>query len=174
MSSPVEQSARDTDDPETQLGLSVTSHENRQSFDAKPRDLPERKTQLFEHENDLNRYLAMLKVRAPRDPRLVAVERFIIRNLTRRATLAELARVACLEKRYLATLFKRETGLTIGQWQRVCRVEHAIALLANRRLPIADIARAVGYQEMTSLERAFHTCVGATPRDIRAAFIRRS
>lgn len=106
-----------------------------------------------------------------RDSRIAAVETFIIRNLARRVTLTELARVACLEKHYLTTVFKRETGQTIGNWQRSRRVERAISLLANRRILIAEIAQAVGYQDTTSLERAFRSCVDATPREVRCTML---
>ena len=60
-----------------------------------------------------------------------------------------------LSPTYLQRLFKKETGVRLGEWlgeQRLRRAEH---LLSNSYLSIKEIAHAAGYEHTSSFNRAF-------------------
>ncbi|RYZ69583.1 MAG: AraC family transcriptional regulator, partial [Proteobacteria bacterium] len=50
---------------------------------------------------------------------------------------------------------------------RHLRLQHAQQLLANRSLPVADIARLCGFKGATPFGRAFKKAFGVSPVDFR-------
>lgn len=105
------------------------------------------------------------------DSRVARAQEFLSKNAHRQVSLHELVAITCLEKHYLATLFKRETAQTVLNWHRRRRVELATYLLSHRNSSVLAVAQAVGYRNCTSLERAFHDVVGVSPRTVRHALM---
>ncbi|WP_424944248.1 AraC family transcriptional regulator [Aliiroseovarius crassostreae] len=68
-----------------------------------------------------------------------------------------------------STLHRRlkEEGQSFGEIKEERRRNLAISLLKKTDLPIAEIARQVGYAEPSAFFRAFHRWFGATPNAIR-------
>jgi len=64
--------------------------------------------------------------------------------------------------RTLARLFTAETGMTFGQWRTQVRMRAALGLLADD-LPVATVARRVGYRTPSAFVAAFHRLTGRTP-----------
>jgi transcriptional regulator GlxA family with amidase domain len=56
---------------------------------------------------------------------------------------------------YLQRLFKKETGVRLGEWLGEQRLQRAAHLLANTYLSIKEITHAVGYEHTSSFNRAF-------------------
>ena len=56
---------------------------------------------------------------------------------------------------YLQRLFKKETGIRLGEWLGEQRLQRAAHLLANSYLSIKEITHAVGYEHTSSFNRAF-------------------
>jgi transcriptional regulator GlxA family with amidase domain len=56
---------------------------------------------------------------------------------------------------YLQRLFKKETGVRLGEWLGEQRLQRAARLLANSYLSIKEITHAVGYEHTSSFNRAF-------------------
>src|SRR5262245_41581857 len=101
------------------------------------------------------------------DRRLLRAIHYTIQDLTRQPPIAELARVAGLERTYFSRHFQRTIGISFSAWNRHIRVERAKSLLASTDLPITSIAMAVGYTDVTTFERNFRRCLNASPRDYR-------
>ena len=78
-----------------------------------------------------------------------------------------LARYAYLTPNYLAAVFKKETGTTIGQYCLNQRMERAKELLKNRTLKLHEIARMVGYRDAEYFSKIFKREVGCTPSRYR-------
>jgi AraC-like DNA-binding protein len=62
-----------------------------------------------------------------------------------------------------------EHGLVYSELVEQTRIDLARRLLQDTDLPIADIAREVGYGESTHFSRAFRRITGNSPRDFRSA-----
>jgi len=75
-----------------------------------------------------------------------------------------------LSAAYLSQLFKEETGENFSDCLEKIRMERASELLADPGLPIADIARQLGYNSDKVFRRAFKRVKGASPTDFRKAF----
>jgi AraC-like DNA-binding protein len=84
-------------------------------------------------------------------------------NLTRDAV----AREAGLGRSLFSQAFRSEMGVTYGEYLRVLRVEEARRLLAGTSRSLKEIAGAVGYEAVSSLERAFKEEVGMAPGQYR-------
>ena len=99
--------------------------------------------------------------------RLAPVFEYVERNLTRRPSLEELAKIARLERTYFCRYFKKNVGIGFSEWNRRLRVDHAKTLLRTSSVSITAVAFAVGYADLTNLERDFRRCEGVSPRQFR-------
>lgn len=77
--------------------------------------------------------------------------------------LQEIAHAAGMSPYYFARLFKRSTGLAPHQYVIRRRLERAKQLLQNTRLPIAEVALAVGCANQSHFSALFHKATGVTP-----------
>jgi AraC family transcriptional regulator len=68
---------------------------------------------------------------------------------------------------YFSMLFKQTTGITPHQYVIRCRIERAKYLMAQTKLPLAEIAIQVGFVDQSHLHRHFKRCVGVTPKNYR-------
>lgn len=78
-----------------------------------------------------------------------------------------LADYVYLTPNYLASIFKKETGLTIGQYCLQQRMERAKQLLSNGKMKLNQIARIVGYRDANYFTKIFKREVGCIPSEYR-------
>jgi AraC-like DNA-binding protein len=82
-------------------------------------------------------------------------------------TVVELARAAGMGVSRFHEQFQRETGHTPGERVATTRLDRAEDLLRETRLPIAEIALAVGFSDQSALTRSFRQRRGTTPAAFR-------
>ena len=97
------------------------------------------------------------------DPRLQRVEQFVDRYPGEPLTLEQVARVACMSRTSFSRYFHQKTGRRYRDWLTEKRVRHAVALMASTDHTITRIAFDVGFQSLSTFERAFRRVEGATP-----------
>ena len=68
---------------------------------------------------------------------------------------------------HLARTFRKYYGKSIGAFLREKRVHHAMQLIAQNDLSLAEIACASGFSDQSQLTRAFKEIVGITPGAFR-------
>jgi len=83
--------------------------------------------------------------------------------------IAELARLAGMSVGRFHERFRDETGTTPADRLAAIRLDHAAELLRTTRMPIAEIALAVGFSEQSALTRSFRRRRGITPAALRRA-----
>lgn len=88
-------------------------------------------------------------------------------NLSQELTLEQIASRLFVSRSYLSAAFREETGTSIGAWAKELRMSRAKAMLSNPEHSIAYIARAVGFQRVGSLSKAFKASTGFTPSQWR-------
>ncbi|KNY22260.1 GlxA family transcriptional regulator [Methylobacterium sp. ARG-1] len=111
---------------------------------------------------------ALLEVDPPTD-RIQTVLAYARRNLRKPLTAEDLAAVACLSPRQLTRLFRAETGTSPAKAVETIRVEAAKLMLEESRLPLEEIAQAVGFANRERMRRSFLRVYGEVPRAIRQA-----
>lgn len=103
-----------------------------------------------------------LHVPMPRHPALAALCAALLDDPAQSARLDDWARAAHMNARTLARAFKRETGMTHGEW---CR--HARLLLSLPRLaagvPILTLALEHGYDSPSAFAAMFRKVLGVAP-----------
>ena len=68
---------------------------------------------------------------------------------------------------YLNQLFLRHTGKSLHRYLQDLRVMKAIALLQETELPVAEVARTVGFRDVPHFSRSFKEKTGYSPTDFR-------
>lgn len=82
-------------------------------------------------------------------------------------SLDDLARAADLSPFHLLRVFRQSTGITPHQYLMRLRLQSAIALLRDTRLPIVDIAYSSGWADLSNFNRAFRREMKCSPREFR-------
>ncbi len=82
-------------------------------------------------------------------------------------TILSLSKAVGTNTNKLKTGFKILYGMTIFEFGNHHRMMHAQKLLAEKHLPVSDVARLVGYQSQASFSIAFKDFFGELPRDVR-------
>src|SRR3989449_8472038 len=98
---------------------------------------------------------------------------YIQSNLHRELRLAELSAVVHMSPYHFARLFKRSTGVPRHRFLVGHRIDVARALLAAQTVPIAEIARSVGFRTPSHFTTTFRRVTGMTPSAYRGGAIHR-
>ena len=104
---------------------------------------------------------------------------YISSHFNSKITLNELARETRLTPNYLASLFKSETGMTVGEYLTKFRIDSACALLSRTDYTYLQIALSLGFCTQSYFTQVFRQQTGITPKEYRLqnsdkAFISRS
>jgi AraC family transcriptional regulator len=116
---------------------------------------------VYQHSDQLRPLPASRGQLAPE--RLRQIQEYVQSSLRQSIDLPSLAAIACLSPYHFCRLFKQSTGLSPHQYVVGQRMERARELLQHSRLPIAQVARAVGYRHSGHFARLFHRHWGRLP-----------
>ena len=78
-------------------------------------------------------------------------------------TLRALAEIVNLSSGHFSRAFKRTTGLAPFQWLARRRIERGKELLADGRIPLAEVALATGFSAQPAFTSAFRRATGLSP-----------
>ena len=90
-------------------------------------------------------------------------------HATRRLSLDELARVACMSKYHFLRCFRRIVGLTPHSYLVDLRLRRAAAALRASDAPVARVALDAGFGDLSEFHGQFRAAFGASPGRFRAA-----
>lgn len=96
----------------------------------------------------------------------------IIEHSPEALQLTQIAAAVGVHPVYLATAFRENFGVTIGELVRKLRIEHACEELVKRDLPLATIALQAGFVDQSHFSKVFKSYVGTTPAKYRRSFRR--
>jgi transcriptional regulator GlxA family with amidase domain len=106
------------------------------------------------------------------NPRLARLLEHVLSDLGRPISAREAAAIIGVECKHFSKVFRRETGYTFSWWDREIRIRPAKKLVRRKGLRIKMIAAAVGYDNLTTFERAFKKSSGGiAPRAYRRTAI---
>ena len=105
-----------------------------------------------------------------KDRIMARVQYFFEKNLLRKITLDEVAKVACLSPSGLNHHFKKSVGLTPMEYLTALRLKKAEALLCYTRTPVAEIAALCGFESPYYFSNTFKKHVGDTPTEHRRKY----
>jgi AraC-like DNA-binding protein len=99
------------------------------------------------------------------DPALARPLRDLHVDVTRRWTVAELARIAGMSRAVFAERFARKVGMPPMQYVLEWRMAIAKDLLRRDRPPLAEVAERVGYRSTSAFSTAFTRLTGRSPSE---------
>ena len=82
-------------------------------------------------------------------------------------TLAQLAAKTGVSMFHASRVFQRARGVGLHAYRRELRLRHALALLVDTSVPIADVAAQAGFASQSHLTNRFRERFGTTPRAAR-------
>jgi AraC-like DNA-binding protein len=88
---------------------------------------------------------------------------YMEKNLSKKITLDELAKVSNFEKSYFVRFFKKETGTTPFKMLSEMRLERASDLVVSTDIKIYDIAESLGYNTLSFFISEYKKRFGLTP-----------
>ena len=100
-------------------------------------------------------------------PWLRQAREMVIEHFSETLKLTEIAAEVGVHPAYLATAFRQKFGVTIGEFVRRLRIEHACAELKKGDLPLSAIALQAGFADQSHFSKVFKSYVGMTPREYR-------
>lgn len=92
---------------------------------------------------------------------------YISSNLSHPMTVDEIAASVSVSKYYFCREFRNETGYTVVRYINDLRCREAERMLRVSSLTIGEIARSVGYENLSYFTRTFRTITGKTPSEVR-------
>ncbi|RCL24726.1 AraC family transcriptional regulator [Pseudomonas sp. AFG_SD02_1510_Pfu_092] len=103
-----------------------------------------------------------LKLSQPADKRLQAICSALQARPDDNASVADWGRQLGVDERTIQRLFRRETGMTFGQWRQQARLMQALERIALGER-IIDVAGALGYDSPSAFASMFKRQFGTTP-----------
>lgn len=85
-------------------------------------------------------------------------------------SLGDLSQEVGVSREHLARVFRRETGLTVGQYVRLRRILEAADHLRSRHADLSEVALRFGYADQSHFTREFRRHLGTTPYRHRLRF----
>ncbi len=96
-------------------------------------------------------------------PVLADVFGFIEDHYREPISLKDVARAVGLSPGHLTTIVRRKTGRPVQEWIGERRMAEARRLLVETNLPVAEVARTIGYQDPSYFARHFKRAHATTP-----------
>jgi AraC family transcriptional regulator len=90
----------------------------------------------------------------------------ILEEFLQTLTLAQIASEVGVHPVHLATAYRKNYGVTVGESVRRLRIDHARTDLKGN-LPLTVIALRAGFADQSHFSRVFKACVGTTPSKYR-------
>ncbi|HPJ02470.1 MAG TPA: helix-turn-helix domain-containing protein [Candidatus Limiplasma sp.] len=96
-----------------------------------------------------------------------SVVKYIHNNLSQELSLTKLSEYTMLSNNYLSRIFKEHMGINLVDYVTKCRMTKAAEMLTETRLPVEQIARALGYNTPHYFSKRFRENYGLTPNQFR-------
>jgi AraC-like DNA-binding protein len=100
-------------------------------------------------------------------PRLKRVRDFVIERFDETISLAQAADVAAMERTYFSSFFHEKVGVTFRDWLQYLRISRAMKIISQQDHSITEVAFAVGFNELSTFQKAFKRWTSLTPRDFK-------
>ena len=95
------------------------------------------------------------------------IHEYLLLHLDEKITIETLSRQFHVNATTLKTVFKSVYGNSLAAHMKEHRMEKAVRLLLETGLPIAEVARRVGYDSQSKFTAAFKSSYGVLPTEYR-------
>jgi AraC-like DNA-binding protein len=92
---------------------------------------------------------------------------FIARNFREEIDSVDIAASADIHPKYAMSVFKRSTGMSLGEYVSLMRVSYAQALLMKEEASILQVAMDSGFGSVSAFNKCFRKKAGMTPSEFK-------
>ncbi len=92
---------------------------------------------------------------------------YVEQNYERSVTVQEIADHLALDRSYVHRIFKKRMNMSVKEYILSLRMADASSYLIHTDLPVSDIARSVGYDDVLYFSRLFRKKKGRSPSEYR-------
>lgn len=92
------------------------------------------------------------------------IKKYISLHYSEKTSLNELAEIMNLSRSYLSTLFKNEMGISFQDYLINFRLNRAIEIMTEKRIPLAMVSNMVGYSDYAQFSKIFKRKMGLSPK----------
>lgn len=117
-----------------------------------------------------SQYASPLKIQHSTEQRFTQLQRWLLENLSRPLTLADMATRVALSERQFRRVFRQRFGVPPMHYLRQLRLDKARSLLLCDGYNLQRICDEVGIADPRSLIRLFNQAFGCTPGDYKQHF----
>ena len=103
----------------------------------------------------------------PKHQHAFRIADYISGNYTQTITLDQLSARFFISKYYMCRIFKEITGYSINEYVNIHRIQHGKRLLEESNLSISEVARQLGYENVTYFEKVFKEYMTLSPLKYR-------
>lgn len=113
------------------------------------------------------KHLSASRIPKSDHPEINKIIRYLHERYAEEITLDTLAKLVCMDDKYVSGLFKKKLGVSIIQYLHGIRIEHAQRLLRETDRTISDIGERVGFANDNYFIKIFKRFTGGTPASFR-------
>lgn len=95
------------------------------------------------------------------------IQNYIAVEYHHKISVAGIADLLNLDRSYMSTMFRKQTGESVQEYILRFRINKAISLLKDSTLAIKDIALSVGYSDQLAFSKIFRARTGLSPSNYR-------
>ena len=119
---------------------------------------------------DQSQYASPLKIQHSGEQRFIQLQQWLLANLTKPLTVADMAEQVALSERQFRRVFRARFALTPVQYLQQLRLDKARSLLLCDGYSLQRICSEVGIKDPRSLIRLFNAAFGCPPGEYRQHF----
>lgn len=105
-----------------------------------------------------------LSIPYPQTSSLCLVAKLILEDPADMKTIDHWAQVAAMSRRSFTEYFRKETGLSFGDWRTKVKLHAALKLLSEGKKSVTEIGGDLGYQNTSSFIEVFREQFGLSPK----------
>lgn len=105
------------------------------------------------------------------DKRVQAVIAYLERHFNQAVTSLDLEKETGFTGKYIGTLFKKKTGMTIKAYQIMLQINKATGLLRETDLSLSEIASQTGFYDAFYFSKMFKRYKGVSPKMFRDTYV---
>lgn len=98
---------------------------------------------------------------------IMEIIKYINSNITESISLSEVSKAVNLSKEYTASIFKKETGLTVNKYINERKLVMAKEMIAVGNMSLQEISENIGYENYGYFSRIFKKRFGMPPKEFK-------
>lgn len=125
----------------------------------------------YEMIEDYTNKMRQIKLRGVYSKQIVHAVDYIICHLHNRILLEDVAEHLKISTAYLSRLFKKETGISFGEYVNKLKIEEAASLLLYTQYSDIEISNLLGFSSQSYFIKIFRKHIGTTPKKYKKQYI---